>query len=198
MDNTVEKTSKTSVRRRNFRPVIFIAVPVIMAGIVIAILINRKPTESPKDNQPETVATKTEGKKEELEEKKEEGKKPAEEEPEEDKGSEVVDGKTPVQQDESPEISGDLTGVINYADSDGETVMIRVSIDQYLENGTCLLELTSANDSFSLSDNIATSASTSSCSFDIATSLLNSGKYDIKITLSSDGKTGLIEGEVDV
>ncbi len=196
MDNSVENSTK---RRRNFRPVIFIAVPVlVIVGVVIAILVNKKPAEPPKTNQPETVSTKTEEKKEEKKEEKSEEKPSEETKPEEKEEPEIIEGKTPVQQDQSGTQTGELTGVINYAESDGDTLIIRASIDQYLESGTCLLELTTAGDSFSLSDNIGTSAATSACSFDISTELLVNGKYNIKITLTSGDKTGVIEGEANV
>lgn len=202
MDNSAEssKMENATPRRRNLRPVLFVAVPVlVIAGIVVAIFMNKKPAESPKNDQPET--TKTEEKKEEKEEDKPEEKKeetPAEKKEEE---PEIIDGKTPKNLDGgTTEAQNSLTGVINYADVIEDELVIRVSIDQYLEVGTCVLELAApaVNDVFSLTDQIVPSAATSSCSFNIATSLLTGGHYNIKVTVNSENKTGVMEDEVDV
>ena len=206
----MDKSAKTEIenatpRRRNLRPAIFLtAVILVAAGVVAVIMLNKKKDEPKTANSPssnvENVVT-TPGKTTEDPKTDEKPKEEPEKSPEEEKPGDNLesdDGKTPIQQDSYDGNPDVLTGVINYADSDGETLMIRVAIDQYLESGECLLELNSSNDSFSITDQIAPSASTSSCSYDISTSLLNEGKYNIKITLKSGGKTGTIEGEVNV
>lgn len=209
MDTSAEKPEMENAtpRRRNLRPAIFlIGIVVVAAGVFAAIMLNRKKTE-PKDNSSNTdntaVTTKKteekepEKKTEEKSEEKTEKKEEKESEPED----ENINGKTPQNLDEGAKDSqGGLTGVINYADVVDDTLTIRVSIDQYLETGTCSLELTApaVNDTFGLTDEIAPSAATSSCSFDIATSLLTGGHYNIKVSVESDGKTGVIEDEVDV
>lgn len=201
MDNSVEKTPKTSVRRRNYRPAIFVAIGILIIGVVILIItLNRHSGDNPKDTETSSSVEieKEKEKENELETKSE---KPVEKEvtseTPEDEG--IVEGKTPVNLDQGSQTDLDaLTGVVNYAASDGETVMIRISIDQYLEIGECVLELTTIGDSFSLTDEILPSASTSSCSFDISTDLLTGGKYDIKVTVKSGDKEGVIKGEIEV
>ncbi|MBR3414819.1 hypothetical protein IKG73_02265 [Candidatus Saccharibacteria bacterium] len=210
MDNSLEKlpnseeTPNHATRRKNYRPAIFAVVLLLIAGAVAFIFAlnhNKKP-----DNNSDNTTTAETSKEEKSEEKPkatETTKEPesAKEAEEPEKApEEIVQNKAPVKQEgEDPNTLSELTGVINYAAVNDGTLMIRVSIDQYLDSGTCLLEMTSASDSFSLSDNIMPSASTSSCSYDIATSLLNSGdNYDIKITLNSENKQGIIKGEVKI
>ena len=206
MDTSVENSGMENAtpRRRNLRPVgLIIGSILIVAAVFAVLMIIRKPRDngSDTDNNTGTSENKTDEKsKEKTDDKPEEkSKEESKDQPEEKPEDEVVDGKTPTQQDgDNPNNSEEITGVINYAESDGETLMIRVLINQYLDTGECLLELTAPNDSFSLSDTIAPSAATSSCSYDIATSLLVGGKYDIKITVKSGNKNGIIKGEVNV
>lgn len=200
MDNSLEKpvVENATPRRRSSRPAILIIAILLIAGIGVFVFAlnqhhsNKASSTSEPTSQPEH---KDESPEEEPEDTPEEPADTPEEEPED-----IVEGKTPVNQDGNGANSeGTLTGVINYAASDGETLAIRVSIDQYLETGECLLELTSATDSFSLADQVAPSAATSTCSYDIATSLLEEGTtYDIKISITSGNKNGIIKGEVDV
>ena len=201
MDNSLEKfpnseeTPKNATRRKNYRPAVFAVMLILIAGVAVfifAINHNKKAEGGSGTNNQET--SKEEKPAETPKAETKESKEVETKEPEE-----IVQNKAPVQQEGTdPNTLNELTGVINYASVNDDTLMIRVSIDQYLSSGTCLLELTSANDSFSLSDNIMPSASTSSCGYDIATSLLVSGRYEIKITINSENKTGIIKGEVDV
>lgn len=206
MDDSLEKPAevpKSATRRKNRRPLIFAVALVLIAGATAFIfaLNNKKGSASPTsdtNNTSESKETKEETKPAEKTDQTEENKKATSPEPE-TAPEETVQNKAPVQQEgDDPNTLNELTGVVNYAAVNDDTLMIRVSIDQYLNSGTCLLELTSANDSFSLSDDIMPSASTSSCSYDIATNLLISGKYDIKITVNSENKTGVIKGEVEI
>ncbi|MBQ7040577.1 hypothetical protein IJN73_00725 [Candidatus Saccharibacteria bacterium] len=206
MDNSLEKSStpeetpKNAVRRKNRRPLIFAIALVLIAGIVVFIFVlnNKNNNTGSSSDTSSTSETKEDEEDSKPAEKTEEKKVESITEPD-STPEETVQNKAPVQQEGTdPNTLNELTGVINYASVNDDTLMIRVSIDQYLSSGTCFLELTSANDSFSLSDNIMPSASTSSCGYDIATSLLVSGRYEIKITINSENKTGIIKGEVDV
>ena len=204
MDKSAEKPEMENAipRRRNFRPAIFlIGIIVVAAGVFTVIMMNKKKDE-PKDDSPKTEnnISVVEDKTNEPEKKTEEETKKKKEETTTSE-NENINGKTPQNLDGKTEDSqGSLTGVVNYADVIDDTLIIRVSIDQYLEAGTCTLELTApaVNDTFGLTDQITPSAATSSCSFDIATSLLTGGHYNIKVTVSSEGKSGLITDEVDV
>lgn len=199
MEENVENSVNAPNRRRNYRPIVFVAVLVLIAGVVAFIIALNNHNDN-SNNKTETTTSETEKKEETTEketEKEPEAKEAEKEEPK--KEPEEIEGKTPVSQD-GETTATEITGVINYAARNEDAVMIRVSIDQYLEIGTCLLEMVSPStgDTFSLSDTIAPSAATSSCSYDIAANLLTEGKYNIKITIESDNKKGIIEGEVDV
>ena len=198
MDNSLESTPARE--RHNYRPAVFVVALVLIAGITVFLFaLNNKSTDgnAPSSNNTSEVEQPKENPKTSPEETPAEPEKTPEEAGKE--SEEIVNDKTPVKQDgEDPNTLSELTGVINYAAVEDDVLMIRISIDQYLEYGTCLLELTAEDDSFSLSDNIAQSASTSTCSYDIATSLLTGGRYDINITINSSGKKGTIKGEVDV
>lgn len=193
-----------SARRRNYRPIIFVVAVLLIAGIVVFIfaLNNKKPeNSSTSSSNTNSTSTNTNGSSSASSVKTEEKSKGETPSEPSTKEPEVIDGKTPKNNEgEDANTANEITGVINYADSDGETLMIRVSIDQYLEEGTCLLELNApaTGDTFSLTDQITPSAATSSCSFDISTNLLIKGKYDMKITLDSAGKKGVLNGEVEI
>lgn len=199
---TESHPERPGIRRRSYRLAIAVVVLLLIAGAAVfgfAMLNRNKNTPQPDNNNEATTATVDTEKKAPAEETKS-AEKTEEVSPEDStsKEPEIIDGKTPASMENNSVENDGLTGVINYAESDGETVSIRVSIDQYLSAGTCALELVSSVDSFSLTDEIAPSASTSTCSFDIATSLLIPGQYDITIKLTSGDKTGTIKGEVSV
>lgn len=203
-DVTESHPERPGIRRRSYRLAIAVVVLLLIAGAAVfgfAMLNRNKNTPQTDNNNEATTATADTEKKVPAEETKS-TEKTEEVSPENStsKEPEIIDGKTPASMENNSVESNGLTGVINYAESDGETVSIRVSIDQYLNGGTCYLELKSptTGDTFSLTDEITPAVSTSTCSYDIATKLLINGKYDIQVTLSSDGKEGIIKGEVDV
>ena len=118
-----------------------------------------------------------------------------------------IEKDTPVVKEEIPQYDGEdpndlpaLTGVITYSGINGNQAMIRVNIDQYLTTGTCNLVL-SQNGTAIYGDSapIIDAASTSTCEgFNIAITNLPTGHYDITINLSSDDKTGVISGGIDL
>ncbi len=102
---------------------------------------------------------------------------------------------------EDPNIAEELTGVITYADVNSGSLMIRINIDQYLENGSCSLDLMKSENVSIYSDtaNIVSSASTATCEgFNVPLNSIESGDYQIIIRLSSGGKVGTIRGEVGI
>lgn len=111
------------------------------------------------------------------------------------------DGKTPSQYDGSnPNEGGSLTGSLTTARFDGGKLILRVSIDQYLASGTCNLEISDGANKLQKSANISPIASTSSCEgFDVLDAELSgfAKPMDVKITLSSGDKSGVIEGKVE-
>lgn len=102
---------------------------------------------------------------------------------------------------ENPNNATDLTGVVTYAGLVGDKLTIRVNINQYLSGGSCALRLLYEDDInvYSETVNIVNSASTSTCEgFDVPSAGRASGKYLIVIDLTSDGKSGVISGEVNL
>lgn len=111
----------------------------------------------------------------------------------------VVEKEKVVQYDgEDPNKKDALTGVITYAGVNGNTLMIRVNIDQYLEEGVCGLELRRGGVSvYNKESGIAGGPATATCEgFDVPVEGLGGGNTAIIINLSSGGKTGEIIGEV--
>lgn len=111
------------------------------------------------------------------------------------------DGKTPEKYDgNDPNLEESLTGSITAARISEDKLIIRVTIDQYLSNGTCSLIVTNGDRTLEKTASIAPIASTSSCEgFDIPTSELNNinDKISIKINIASGDKIGTITGEVE-
>ena len=99
---------------------------------------------------------------------------------------------------DNPNTQDDLTGVITYAGVSGGNLMIRVNIDQYLEDGTCELSLVQNGVVYSDAANIVGSAATATCEgFNVPAGGLG-GQYEIIISLSSGEKAGVIKGEVEI
>lgn len=91
-----------------------------------------------------------------------------------------------------------LTGVVTYAGViDGELV-VRVNIDQYLTEGTCVLTLMQGGKSIYVeTTGIKESATTATCEgFNVPVNGLVVEGAKITVGLSADGKRGEIVGEV--
>lgn len=117
-----------------------------------------------------------------------------------DIAEEIEKEKEPVVQyeGEDPNESEKLTGVVTYAGVAGDKLMIRVNIDQYLEDGVCELSLMQGGAKYSDSAKI-NSVTTATCEgFDVPVSELGGGNYQIVIKISAEGKTGTISGEAEV
>ena len=142
--------------------------------------------------------------------KKKEEIKPAEEQSlvEKKKESEVKEAQGVIEKEkkkvvqyegEDPNEGGDLTGVVTYAGVNGGNLMIRVNIDQYLNGGSCELSLMQDSVVYSDTVNIVSSAATATCEgFNVPINGLEKGNYKIVIKISSGGKVGTINGEVDI
>ncbi len=99
----------------------------------------------------------------------------------------------------NPNTLAEITGVITRANVTNDKLLIRVNIDQYLTSGSCSLTLTSGDNKYTDAANIIAEASTSTCAgFDIPTSELGSGNWNITIQISSGDKKGIINGEVSL
>lgn len=100
----------------------------------------------------------------------------------------------------NPNDSGDLTGVVTYAGATDSSIIIRVNIDQYVDGGTCKLNLLQGGSvAYAVSADLIADVSTSTCSgFNLSRSVVGSGDFAISIELSSEGKTGVISGELSL
>lgn len=99
-----------------------------------------------------------------------------------------------------PNLEEGLTGVVTYAGVTDGKLMVRVNIDQYLDSGSCELVLMNGGVTvYNMMVEIVGSASTASCAgFDVPTNGLPSGKLQIVVYLSANGKTGEIKGETNI
>ena len=114
---------------------------------------------------------------------------------------EVVEKPKVIQYDgEDPNVSEELSGVVTYAGVVGENLMIRVNIDQYLEEGECGLELMRDGASvYSDVANIVGNVTTATCEgFDVPVNEIGAGAIEIVIRLNSGDKSGVIRGEVSI
>ena len=114
---------------------------------------------------------------------------------------EVEDGKEIVQYDgENPNKAENISGVVTYAGVSGERLMIRVNIDQFLDDGECILNLvrngsTIYNDTARVVGNVATATCEG---FDVLVDGMGGGATDIIITVNSGERTGTIVGKVEL
>ncbi|MBR6505268.1 hypothetical protein IKT18_00270 [Candidatus Saccharibacteria bacterium] len=109
--------------------------------------------------------------------------------------------KRPIQYDGgSPNELEYLTGVVNYVKTNGGKLLIRVSIDQYLEEGTCeLVLLQEGNIVYQETTDIVGDATTSTCKgFDVPMASLISGEVQFTIYLSSDDRVGEVNGGAEI
>ena len=101
----------------------------------------------------------------------------------------------------NPNNADNLTGVVTYAGANGDTLVIRMNIDQYVASGSCELGVYK-NGAIVYSDtaNISAAASTATCEgFNVpVNSIGGGGKYQIVINVKSGDKAGVINGEVEI
>ena len=180
-------------RKKKLTPQRIIKAGLILLVIVGALFVTKEiivhRIENEEEKLPETFQedNKT-GKEEKKEDKKTEDNANKPEETEEKTPTQGFDG-------EDPNIKNELTGIITTARVSEENLIIRVEIDQFLTSGTCKLVLSKGENTYSEDANIFADASTSTCEgFNIPVSKLEDGNWKIRIELSSNSKTGQIEG----
>ena len=119
-----------------------------------------------------------------------------------DSDSTEVPGKTPIQNEgTNPKYSPSLTGSITYSAVAEDKLIIRVNIDQMVgENGTCALTLSKhGRKDVTKSVNTMDNPASSTCQgFDIPVKELGKGTWNVRIDLSAGGKTGHLEGQVEI
>jgi len=112
--------------------------------------------------------------------------------------------KTPQQFEEESKPAADnstLSGVINYKTVSDDALSLRVTIDQKLDSGSCILTLTRKSDGKSVQKTvkILSNPSSSTCKgFDVPTSELGKGTWNIEIAIKSNDSTGTIKGNVAI
>lgn len=185
------KKKKTNVKKWVVRG--FLLILLIAAGVISFMVWDSYFNKKKDDKKP--------GETSQVEEKKESDENSNVEESDEESVEVDLSEKEMKQYEgENPNSAGGLTGVITYAGVSGGNLAIRVNIDQYLENGTCILGLRKEGmNVYSAEAKISASASTATCEgFDVPTSGLGSGSYTIVIYLSSGTRNGEIDGEVKI
>lgn len=118
-----------------------------------------------------------------------------------DKDDSVPMSKTPIQNEgPDPNQSEHITGFITSANVSSSHLVIRMTIDQYLSNaGNCTLSISNNTSTKTYFAPTFNNPSSSTCQgFDIPLSELSRGKWNLKITVDADGKTGIISGEANI
>ena len=114
---------------------------------------------------------------------------------------EVVEKPKTVQYDGSdPNNLEELSGVVTYAGVAGRSLLVRVNIDQYLEEGVCELILVRGGITiYNSVVGIVGNAATATCEgFDVPVDEVGGGKAEIVINLNSGDKRGVINGEASI
>lgn len=99
-----------------------------------------------------------------------------------------------------PNKAEELTGVVTYAGVNDNNLIVRVSIDQYLTDGTCELTLEQSGAIiYSSIANIVGDVAAATCEgFDVPVGELGGGEIKININLRADGRAGTIRGEASI
>lgn len=100
----------------------------------------------------------------------------------------------------NPNEADKLSGTVTYAAVNGDALMIRTNIDQYLTSGECELIL-SQGDAVIYTDEAAIigDVSTAICQgFDVPLNQIRRGNIQITVNLNSDGRRGVVRGEVNI
>lgn len=118
---------------------------------------------------------------------------------EDDFAEQEVEKKKVVQYEaDDPNAAEELSGVVSFAEVVNGVLMLRVSVDQYLTEGSCKLSLERGGEVvYSETVRMVGDVATATCEgFDVPVSRLGAGDLDVVIGLNGGGKTGTIRGEV--
>lgn len=100
---------------------------------------------------------------------------------------------------ENANAQSSLTGSISTKSVAGDYLIIRNTINQFVDSGTCDLTLSSGNTTVRRSAEIIQNPSSSSCAgFDIPLSELRSGQWSIEIYVSSEGKSMTLKDAISI
>ena len=195
----VEGDDMANKRKRSKKWIywVVVLVLVVVAGVVAYLVWNNYfANKSDNTTEPETTS------KEETPEKTSDTKKPDTDntgtedytEPEQEKE------KVLTYEGGDPNKAEELTGALTFASVEGDYLLLRVNIDQYLNSGTCQLSLSqNGGIVYSESANITSAASTATCEgFNVPLSALGTGDFEVVVHLDSAGKSGFIRGRVTI
>lgn len=107
------------------------------------------------------------------------------------KNTDTPSEKTPVENEptESPTTPATLAASITAANQNGTTLQIRTLVEMVSSDGTCKLTLTKGSDVRTYTAGIQAQSSTSTCKgFDIPTSDLSAGAWQVAIDITIQGK----------
>ncbi len=185
------KTRKSSVTRR---PVLTLAFLLLFIGVVFATIKIVQAISQPANDQPQVS---------QPDNKTSEKSNTTNTSSSDSSSTTTSDNKTPAQYaGDNPNEKDSITGIINYAAKQGDTLRIRVSIDQSFETaGTCELKINKEDDVvvYTASAPTETVAGASTCyqAFDVPAGNY-SGEYTIYVTINAGDKTGTIERKVSL
>ena len=195
----VEGDDMANKRKRSKKWIywVVVLVLVVVAGVVAYLVWNNYfANKSDNTTEPETTS------KEEVPEKTPDTKKP------DTDNTDTEDYAEPEQEKEKvltyeggdPNKAEELTGALTFASVEGDYLLLRVNIDQYLNSGTCQLSLSqNGGIVYSESANITSAASTATCEgFNVPLSALGTGDFEVVVHLDSAGKSGFIRGGVTI
>lgn len=111
-----------------------------------------------------------------------------------DKKTETIENETT-----SPQPVSTLTVSLTASQQNGSVVQIRTLLDSVVSGGTCQLELTKGSTTIKRTASIQALSSSSTCQgFDIPTSELSAGTWNITVSAISGSATGNTKGSVTV
>lgn len=177
-------------KRKNKIPYLIVLVILVAVFVTMAIQARNK-----EDNEGGDTGNYTS-----VEQKDEEGgKKENGEEPKEEL-EDVIERKTVQYDGGSPNELDNLTGAINYAGINGDKLLIRVSIDQYLEEGNCELVLMQVGEViYHSAAEIMGDATASTCKgFDVPVTALSNGEIQFTVYFNSGDKAGEVSGGIEL
>lgn len=193
---TEQNNKKTSHRVPFYRrPIFLVGVAVVVIAIIAVIIIAiTKPSSSNTTTEQDSSSTSFDSPTKPTTSPDTSGE--SEDEPSEPEGVLQYEGQDP---NKLHELTGSVTlRSVNY---DAGTLTIAASIDQFLQSdGECALRLLSGDqEAYSGTLPAAADITTSVCGpFSAPLSQLNSGTYKIEITVTADGKTGVITDELQI
>lgn len=167
--------------------VISVALLLITAGAVYYFIYYRSLTPSSQEKRDESFSPKSSD------------QAPTETNPSEQASPQREVEKPKVQTHEGGAATNGLTGVINYKGVAGGDLIIRVTIDQSISGGQCLLKLTKGDKAIQRTTGIAQNPSSTTCQgFNVPVSELESGVWAIIITVTSGNQTTNITDNITI